>query len=235
MFAVIVNALAVVGGSIVGLLGAGKITEKYKNIIFISIGSITLVIGLGMAVKTEETLILILSLVLGGFAGTAIDIDGKILRLGELISSKTKNKDKGFAAGFLNASVLFCVGAMTIVGSIKAGIEKDYTLIFTKSVMDGFMAVILTSVFGIGVMFSALVILLYQGGLTLLAGLLAPLIDELVINELSAYGGILVMMIGFNLLELKEVRTANFLPGMITVILFVYLKIIIAPLTGNLF
>ena len=126
-----------------------------------------------------------------------------------------------FAYAFLNSSVLFCVGAMSIVGSIKAGIEHDYTIIFTKSILDGFMAISFTAAMGIGTMFSIIMILVYQGGLTLLSGVLQPDVTDLIMTEVSACGGALIIMIGINLLGLKKIKTANYLPALVVELLFV--------------
>ena len=117
--------------------------------------------------------------------------------------------------------MLFCVGAMSIVGSFKAGIEHDYTIIFTKSILDGFMAISFTAAMGIGTMFSIIMILVYQGGLTLLSGVLQPYVTDLIMTEVSACGGALIIMIGINLLGLKKIKTANYLPALVVELLFV--------------
>lgn len=127
---------------------------------------------------------------------------------------------KDFAFGFLNASVLFCVGAMSIIGSFKAGIEKDYTIIFTKSILDGFMAIVFASSMGAGAIFSFITVFIYQGALTLLSTFIAPYVNDLLLNELSACGGAMIIMIGINLLKLKEIKTANFLPGLVLVVVY---------------
>lgn len=127
---------------------------------------------------------------------------------------------KDFAFGFLNASVLFCVGAMSIIGSFKAGIEKDYTIIFTKSILDGFMAIVFASSMGAGAIFSFITVFIYQGALTLLSTFIAPYVNDLLLNELSACGGAMIVMIGINLLKLKEIKTANFLPGLVLVVIY---------------
>jgi uncharacterized membrane protein YqgA involved in biofilm formation len=138
--------------------------------------------------------------------------------VGEAVGSVSTHS---FAQGFLVSSVLFCVGALAIIGSFQAGVEKNYELLLTKSVMDGFMAVLLTAAYGIGVGFSALPILVYQGALTLLAGVLSPFVSELMVSEISGVGGAMVVMIGLNLLELKTIKTADFLPGLVVVVGFV--------------
>ena len=131
---------------------------------------------------------------------------------------------KNFAYAFLNASVLFCVGSMAILGSFQAGIDHDYTLIFTKSILDGFMAIVFAASMGIGTLFSFLAILVYQGALTLLSSFIAPYISDLMLTELTACGGAMIIMIGFNLLSIKKIKTANFLPGLIFVVGYVLLK-----------
>ncbi len=133
------------------------------------------------------------------------------------------NSQKNFAYAFLNASVLFCVGAMAIIGSFKAGIQKDYTIIFTKSVLDGFMAIGFAASMGIGTAFSCITIIVYQGALTLLSSFIAPFVSDALITELSAVGGCIIVMIGINLLNLKKIKTANYLPAMILVVIFVLL------------
>ncbi|MDZ7792565.1 MAG: DUF554 domain-containing protein [Spirochaetia bacterium] len=145
--------------------------------------------------------------------------------------SFVKNEESGanFAQGFLDASVLFCVGALTIVGAIKAGAEGNYDLILMKSVLDGFMAIMFTAAMGIGVMFSVITILVYQGGLTLLAGVIGPLIGELGLAEISGTGGILILMIGMNLLKLHDIKTGNFLPALLVVLVFTTLDPYVVP------
>jgi len=230
-----------------------KINSEIKDTIFISAGVLTFVIGMKMAFESQKILYVIISLFIGGILGSLWKIEEHILNLGSFLErhftpagrrrgeglrmhsragsllptrpfAPTTGSDKSFAHGFLNASVLFCVGAMTIVGAIKAGAEGDYSLILMKSVMDGFMAVMFTASMGIGVIFSVVTILVYQGGLTLLASWIGPLIGERGLTELSGLGGILVLMIGINLLGLKKIKTANFLPGLLIIVIFTTLE-----------
>ena len=251
MLAVFVNCGAVILGSIIGLLFSKKFTDELSDMIQTACGIITLVIGLQMAFKYNSIVYMALSLIIGAIIGYALDIDGAILRFGgwlqKITSPKKKSSIEGdalasdivldeqkkhnFAYAFLNASVLFCVGAMSIVGSFKAGVEHDYTIIFTKSILDGFMAISFAAAMGIGTMFSIIFILIYQGGLTLLSGVLQPYVSELLINELSAVGGAIIIMIGVNLLGLKKIKTANYLPALVIEILFV----VLVPLVKNLF
>ena len=235
MIATLINCATVFAGSLIGLLFNKRINERFKDTIYTGIGVFTLVVGLMMALETTRILFLGISIAAGGLLGSWLKVEARILKIGERLQRRFGGKNSGnttFALGFLNASVLFCVGAMTIVGSFRAGAEGNYDLILTKSVMDGFMAILLTSAMGIGVAFSVIIILVYQGGLTLLAGLIAPHISELVLSELSGTGGILVMMIGLNLLKLKEIKTGDFLPALAVILGFTLLEPVVAGIFG---
>lgn len=221
MFATYINCLTVILGSLLGLFLKNRLKSSYKEVVFTSSGLITLVIGISMAMQTGSFLILIFSTILGGFVGYALSIEEGVLSLGTWIESKLGRKhgneeaSKNFALGFLNASLLFCSGAMTVVGSIQAGTTGDYQLLLVKSVMDGCMAIIFSAVYGPGVMASALVILVYQGFFTLAGGFISPILGEAGIAELSAVGGVLLMMIGLGLLDIRKSKTGNFLPAML--------------------
>lgn len=239
MIAVLVNCIAVIAGSFIGLLFSKKFTDELSDMIQTAAGVVTVVIGIQMAFKYDSIVYLTLSLIIGGMLGYLINIDGAILKLGSKLERLTRRKSseitqedsrKNFSYAFLNASVLFCVGAMSIVGSFKAGVEKDYTIIFTKSILDGFMAISFTAAMGIGTVFSVLIILIYQGSLTLLSSFLQPYVSDLLLSEISACGGAIIIMIGINLLGLKKIKTANFLPALVIEILFVLL----VPLVKNL-
>lgn len=226
MIATIVNCLAVVIGSAIGLLLHKKIKEGYKDAVFVAIGCFSMVIGMKMALGFQHVLIIVLSLVTGGLLGYLLDIEGALLRFGDGLKRRFSgpSEDHSFAEGFLNASILFCVGAMTIIGALNAGIDKNYDLILTKSVMDGFVAVFFTAAMGIGVMFSIITLLVYQGGLTLLAAQLAPLLNDTILTELTSIGGILIVMIGINMLDLKKLKTGNFIPALLVVLVLTVLQ-----------
>lgn len=261
MIATIVNCVAVLAGSLIGVLFHSKVTERFIGIVYIGIGMISLIIGIRMSLESTRILFVALAIVIGGILGNWWNVEGGVYRIGEFFErlldrvlrpgkyrrrgveeEKVSNpsdpghhvKSQGhslFAHGFLNASILFCVGAMTIVGSFRAGTEGDYDLILTKSVMDGSVAILLASASGIGVAFSAVTILIYQGGLTLLAGVIKPYVSDLVLSELSGTGGVLIVMIGLNLLELRKIKTGNFLPSLVIVLLFTLLE----PVLLNIF
>lgn len=238
MLAVFVNCISIILGSILGLLFSSKIKKELIENIQSAAGIVTIVLGLQMAFKYENIVFLSLSLIIGGVLGSIWDIDGKILAIGTFIqkilkktipqensssenSVTSKNNETNFAYAFLNSSVLFCVGAMAIVGSFKAGIEKDYSIIFTKSILDGFMAISFAASMGFGTIFSALSVFLYQGLLTILSMVISPYVSETMLNELTACGGAIIVMIGINLLNLKKIKTANFLPAIVCTIIFV--------------
>lgn len=220
MFPTFVNTATVLLGSLLGFLIRKKIKPELKGVVFTAMGLIAILLGLKMALAFENFLIIIFSLVTGGILGSLWDLDGLILAGGRMLERKLRLKGEGdFSHALLNASLIFCVGAMTIVGSIEAGVKGDYSLLLTKSVMDGFTAIFLTAAMGIGVLFSAVTVLVVQGGLTLLAAQLQPWISDAMLTDLSALGGILIIMIGLNLMELKSIKTANYLPGLVLVLL----------------
>lgn len=244
MIGTIVNCLAILAGSAIGILFSRKISESLSDIICSAAGIVTLILGMKMAFESQNAIYLALSLIAGGLVGSWWDIDGKILALGGFLErrfggKRAKARDtqpcahsdsssgaacgsgSPFAYAFLNASVLFCVGAMAIVGSFKAGTEGDYEMLFTKSVLDGFMAIVIAAAMGAGTAFSALSILIYQGSLTLASAYIKPWVSPRMIAELTGIGGALVIMIGINLLSLRKLKTANYLPGLIFMILFV--------------
>lgn len=238
MLATIINAVAIIIGTFIGILFRKGFSERAKEVVYNATGIISLIIGLSMALGSGHILALALSIIVGGLIGTALDVEGAIYRLGEFLRSHFARGEAGiegeasggFAYGFLNASVLFCVGAMALVGSFKAGAEGDYTLLLTKSVMDGFVAIMFAGAMGVGVGFSAITVFVYQGALTLLSVWIRPYVSQEMITELSAVGGALVVMIGINLMGLKKIRTGDFLPALVVIVvlslLFVYIPIL---------
>ncbi len=236
MIATIINAATVIIGGILGLAMGRKIekNQPLQQSVFIGIGMVTLVIGMMMALRSQRILFLALSLVLGGIIGELMGIDRAITRLGKKIhqlttrsAGKTTEQSQDhhaagtrFAAGFLEASVLFCVGSMAILGSIQAGMEGKYEILLTKSVMDGFMAILLAASLGAGVLWSAVSVLVYQGVLTWWASFFQGSVDPLILSEISGVGGAMILMIGFNLLGIKKIPTANYLPALVLATVF---------------
>ena len=225
MIATIINSAAIILGTLIGLLLRKGFSEKVSDTVYSAAGTITLILGVQMALKTNHILALALALLIGGLLGTWMDVEGAIFRFGENLKRRFAKGEEGssFAYAFLNSSVLFCVGAMALVGSFKAGVEGDYSLILTKSVLDGFMSVLFAGAMGVGVAFSALVVFVYQGLLTLLSVYIAPWVSEVMLSELTAVGGGLVLMIALGLLNLRKVRTGDFLPALVVMVVFVLL------------
>tara|TARA_B110000091_G_scaffold32354_1_gene33939 strand:- start:276 stop:965 length:690 start_codon:yes stop_codon:yes gene_type:complete len=214
----IVNALAVIIGSLIGLKFGSLVSPKIKTAIFQVIGLFTLVLGLKMALATQEFLLLLICLVLGAIIGEALSIDKSLTSLGDFLKDKLKSKNPNFTEGLLTAFLLYCVGSMTFVGAIEEGINQDTTLLFTKSLLDGITSILLASTFGIGVLISAIPLLIFQTILTWGALFFEPYLSTEIINEISAVGGVLIIALSLNILELKKIKVSNLLPALFLII-----------------
>lgn len=215
MIGVIVNTVTVIIGSIIGMLGGKLIPERVNKAIMVAIGLCTVYIGIDGALAGSNTLILIISLVLGTIVGTLIDIDKGINWLGDTMGKRFKSQKGNFAEGFVTASLVFCIGSMTIVGSLKAGIEGDNSMIFTKSLLDLISSSMLASALGVGVLVSAVFVLVFQGALVLLAGLLEPVLNDFAVSELICVGSVMIIGLGLNLIGVTKIKVANMLPALI--------------------
>ncbi len=214
----IVNALAVIIGSLIGLKFGFLVSPKIKAAIFQVIGLFTFVLGLKMALVSQEFLLLLLCLVLGAIIGEALSIDKSLTSLGNYLKDKLKSNNPNFTEGLLTAFLLYCVGSMTFVGAIEEGINKDTTLLFTKSLLDGITSILLASTLGIGVLMSAIPLLIFQTILTWGALYFEPYLSTEIINEVSAVGGVLIIALSLNILELKKIKVSNLLPALFLVI-----------------
>lgn len=226
MISVFVNVAAVLLGSTVGLLFRKGIPEKVSKAVMMALSLCTLYIGIDGALNGSNTIVLILSIVFGTILGTVIDIDDKINRVGLFLERKLKKEGEpsSIAQGFMTGSLLFCIGAMTIVGSLNSGLSGDHTLIYTKSILDMISSCVLSSTMGIGILFSALFILVYQGALVLCAGLLRNVLtDPALIAEITCAGSVMIIGISLNMLGLTKIKVANLLPALLFVPLFYYL------------
>jgi len=217
MIATFINAIAVIIGGIAGLLLKKFIKPSFKEVVMLSAGVTTLIIALGMALEAPSSIANLFSLIIGGFIGFALKIEDRVLSLGSKIEKLGGKSSSGgdFAKGFLNSSLLFCTGAMSIVGSISAGTRGEYDLILIKSVMDGFMAIVFASTYGLGVFASAVTIIVYQGFWTLSGSFLEPLLGVNGIAAMASTGGLLLVFLALGLLSLKDCKTGNFLPALI--------------------
>jgi hypothetical protein len=215
MLGTIVNSLMIIIGAALGMLFKKGIKEGYKNTIMDGIGLSVLLIGISNALEFENLVVVIVSIVIGSIIGELIDINKRLNNLGDRLQSKFKNEEGNFSKGFVTASLVYCVGAMAIVGAIQSGLTGNHQTLYAKAVLDGITAIIFASTLGIGVMFSSLAVFLYQGTITIFASSLSVILTEIAINEISSVGGILIIAIGINLLGLKEIKIANMLPAII--------------------
>ena len=216
MLGVLVNTGTVLVGSLVGLLLKKGIPERVSQGIMVAIGLCTMYIGIDGALKGENTLVLIVSMVVGTLIGTLLDLDGKLNRLGNYVEKKMRRPGEktSVAEGFVTACLLFCVGAMTIVGSLQAGMTGDNELIFTKALLDLISSCMLASALGFGVTLSAVFVFLFQGALVLLGmGLKNFIIDEAMIAEITCAGSVMIIGLGFNIVGLSKFKIINMLPA----------------------
>jgi len=230
----IINVSAILLGGIIGALFGKFLKESLQNAIIKSTGICVMFIGLSGALEkimsvsdgkltSGGTLMMIASFAIGTLVGEIIDIDGKIEKLGEWLKKKTGNaKDSSFVDGFVSASITVCVGAMTVVGSIQDGIFGDYSILLVKSLLDFIIIIVLTSSLGKGCVFSAIPVLVLQGGFTLAAKFIQPYMTDAALNNLSLTGSILIFCVGLNLLRKNSVKVANMLPAIIVAIIWAF-------------
>ncbi len=214
----LVNALTVIIGSTLGLITGNKLPDRFKGIIFQAVGLATLVLGMQMAFEVKDFVIFIFSLIFGAIIGEAIRLETRMEQMSEWLKVRMRIKNERFTEGLITAFLIFCVGSMTFVGAINEGLTGDRTLILSKSVLDGFTSIVLASVYGVGVLFSVLPLFLVQSSLTLLATPFQSFFSEILIAQLTAVGGALILGIGLNLLEIKKIKTMNLLPGLVVVV-----------------
>ena len=227
MIGTLINCAAIIAGSLLGLLLRRGMKDAMSKTVMQGVGLSVILIGVTGAIKTGNTLLVILSMVIGGVLGAWIDIDSKMNQLGAWAQKKlTRGDDENntFAKGFVTASLVYCVGAMAVVGSLDSGIRGDHSTLIAKAALDGITAIIFSSSLGIGVMLSAVPVLIYQGTIALLGTAIAPLLSDVVITEMSSVGGLLIMAIGINMLLNTEIKVANLLPAIL--IPFLYYPIV---------
>jgi len=219
MLGPVVNAAAVVVFSLVGTFLVKGIPERIEEIIKKAIGLSIIFLGIKGAFDNEKILLLIMSMVFGGITGELIDIDKWMNKLGKwaeskLVKNNNANTKHDFAKGFVSATILFCTGSMAIIGSMQSGLAGNHQILLTKSVMDGSMSLVFGAAFGIGAAFSAIPLLLYQGGIALASSFVRDFLSPEVIREMSAVGSLVITAIGFNFLSVKEIKVANLIPAM---------------------
>jgi len=220
----VVNTLAIICGSLLGLGLRGGIPDRFKESVIAAIGLAVMLIGVRSALRTDALLTVIVSMALGSLAGEALGIESRLERLGHWIGAHLARGADGVARGFVTASLVFCVGAMAIVGSLESGLAGNHQTLYAKSLLDGVTSVVFASTLGIGVIFSALSVLVYQGTITLSAALLKPLLTPAVIEQMTAVGGLLILAIGFNILGVRRLRIGNMLPAILLPLLYDVLR-----------
>jgi len=209
----IVNSIVIIVGGLFGLAFRGALPGRVKQTVIDALALGTVVIGLSMALKTQNILVVLISLVIGGVIGETLNIEDGLQRLGDSLQKRVGGGDGQFARGFVATSLLYCVGSMAILGAIEDGLRGNHSILFAKSVLDGISAVIFASAMGAGVLFSAASVFVYQGAIAILARWATPLLPAPVVTEMSATGGVIIIAIGLGILEVKRIRVGNLLPA----------------------
>ncbi|MCH5288158.1 MAG: DUF554 domain-containing protein [Christensenellaceae bacterium] len=228
MIGTLINAIAIIIGTAVGLLARKGISERLRDTVVQGQGLCVMLIGLSGALKTQNTLCVILCIVIGGLLGSAVDIELRLNQLGGMLERRfASDKQEGsIAKGFVTASLVFCVGAMAIVGAMDSGLRGDHSTLIAKAILDGVFSVFFAGSLGVGVGLSAVAVFVYQGLIALLAGWLEPLLTEAVITEMSAVGGLLITGIGLNMIyDEKHIPVGNMLPA-------IFLPMAYLPISG---
>lgn len=229
MLGSIVNCFSVIGGSILGIALKNGIKERYQNTIMDGISLAVIIIGIMSAIKSQNIVLVVVSMGIGSIIGEMIDIDSRIEALGERAEKLFSKGDSNFSKAFVSATLVFCIGAMSIVGALESGLTGNHQTLFAKSSLDGIIAIMFASTMGIGTAFAAIPIFIYQGSLTLMASSVKDILTPELINEMSAVGGILVMAIGINLANIKKIKVANMLPAIIIPLIY----FLISNIIGN--
>lgn len=218
-----INTATVIAGATIGMAIGNRLPERFRQLVFTALGLMTLGIGVSMVIRGTRPLIILTSVVLGAVCGELIDIEKQLERFAKWLESRVHIGGGHFVKGFVTASLLFCVGPMTVIGSIQDGLTGDSSLLVTKSIMDGVSSIALAATTGIGVLFSAITVLVIQGGLTLLGKSLSALTEPSALDQLTGVGGVLIMGLAIRMLEIKDIRVGNLLPALVIVAILVVL------------
>lgn len=223
MLGTIVNTLAILLGCAIGLLLKRGINAKVTDAIMKGISLCVVYIGIDGMLEGSKTLAVIIAMALGAAVGTLLDLNGKMEKLGKVIEGRISNGGAGIAQGFVTASLIYCVGAMAVVGSLQSGLNGDHSMLYTKALLDGISAMVLTASLGAGVGLSAASVFVYQGALTLLAGLIAPVLSDAVVAEMTCVGSILIAALGLNMLGVTKLKVMDYVPAIFIVIPLCYI------------
>lgn len=220
MLGTIVNALAIVVGGIIGIIFKNIIPDKLSETLLKATGLAVVTVGIRLSLAGENLTLLIISIIAGTLIGELLDIEGRLDRLGQNIEGRLKNKDSNITAGFVSCTLVYCVGSMSIMGAIQSGLTGTHEILFSKALIDGIVSISMAVSMGVGVIFSSISVLLYQGLLTILAQFVQSLLSPEVISEMTAVGGTVIMAIGLNFLEIKRIKVGNMLPAIFLPILY---------------
>ena len=226
MLGTVVNTVAILIGGGIGLLLKKGLSKRVSEGIMTGIGLVVMYIGISGSLEGKKTLVAVLSIAIGGALGSWWNIDGALERLGDYAAKKMGGSEGTFAAGFVNATLVFCVGAMAVVGSMQSGLNGDHATLFAKALIDGISACVFASALGAGVLLSAVSVLLYQGAITLLAGVLQPVLTEAAVAEMTCVGSLLIVAIGLNMIGVSKIKTANYLPAIFLPIVLVLIPVL---------
>ena len=224
MLGTIVNVVSIVIGSLIGLFLKGNIPEKYSKTIINGIGLAVILIGVKTALKTDAILIVIISLAVGSLLGEVLRVEDRLDRLGNWVGRRLSKNSEGISKGFVSASLLYCAGAMAIIGSMESGLAGNHQTLFAKSILDGVGSVLFAATLGIGVLFSAVSVFIYQGLITVAASSIKPFLLPEVVLQMSAVGGLLILAIGIGLMEIRKIKIGNMLPAVFIPLIFQMLK-----------
>ncbi len=222
-FGTLVNVFTVLLGGSVGLAIGNRLPKRFATVLFQSIGLFTIFLGVMMALKVDALLVVVISLVTGGLVGVWLNLDFRIEGLGQWVKRYSNFTNERFSEGFVTAFLLFCMGSMTVLGSIEEGLGHGSQILIVKAVMDGFSAMIFCQALGVGVLFSVIPLLLYQGGITLLAHYVGAFLPNYIVNDMAATGGILLMGLGITIMEIKTVKVMNMIPSIVFAVVFSFL------------
>jgi len=220
-----VNCVAIICGSLAGMLFKNGVPERYNHIVMQAMGLAVILVGIKSALGCDDLLVIIISLAIGSVVGEFIGIESYLERVGNFLETKFSKNSTGFSAGFVTASLMYCVGSMAIVGSLESGLTGNHDTLFAKACIDGIVGIILTTSLGIGVMFSAVPVLVYQGGITLMAGVLKPLLIPAVVSQMSGTGGLLILALGLNMLREKKIKVGNMLPAVFVPLVYYLIRL----------
>jgi uncharacterized membrane protein YqgA involved in biofilm formation len=220
----LVNTLAIIAGSLLGLLFKGGIPTKYSLTVMHAVGLAVILVGINAALKTDAILVVIISLAVGSLLGEYLRIEDRLEKAGDWLEGRFSKAGHGISRGFVTTSLLFCVGAMAIVGALESGLSGNHQILYAKSILDGIASIIFASTLGVGVLFSAFAVFVYQGLIALSAGYLKQFLVPEVVAQMSSVGGLLIVAIGLGLLDIKKIKSGNMLPAIFMPLVYAVIK-----------